>query len=96
MAHFLIRYAPPRESFVDDATPEEAAVIENHFEYLKRLLAEGNLIMAGRTERGEIGIAVIEVDNNDKANKIMADDPAVRAGIFTGQLYPFRLALIKN
>ena len=94
MEKFLIQYTPPRETFVDDITESESAVIERHFEYLKKLLADDKLIMAGRTDRGEIGIAVIIAENYETADNIMQNDPAVKEAVFTGQIYPFHLALL--
>ena len=96
MEHFLIRYTPPRETFVDDITNEESAVIDRHFEYLKRLHLNDRLLLAGRTERGELGIAVILAENLEQAEQIMADDPAVVENIFTGKVYPYRIALMKE
>lgn len=43
MRHFLIQYRPPRATFVDDATPQESAVIEQHFRYLNDLFSDGSL-----------------------------------------------------
>lgn len=91
--HYLITYKPPREDFAEDATAEESAVIERHFEYLKSQEANGRLILAGRTEDASFGIAVIQADSEREAGKIMANDPAVKEGVFSGELKRFRLAL---
>jgi len=96
MAHYLIVYRPPRETFVDDATAEESSVIGRHFDYLKQLLSERRLVMAGRTEDGQLGIAVITADDESKARAVMHSDPAVAEGIFSGELMPFRLALSQS
>jgi uncharacterized protein YciI len=93
MKHYLIMYLPPRANFHEDASPEETAVIERHFEYLKVKLAEGSLTLAGRTEDARFGIAIIEAESEEAAREIMANDPFVKEGVFTGELMPFRLAL---
>ena len=93
MTYYLIKYRPPRPTFTDDATADEVAVIEQHFEYLKKLLAQETLILAGRTEDAHLGIALIKSDSPANASRIMTEDPAVKNGIFTGELHPFRLAL---
>ncbi len=95
MPHYLIVYRPPRDTFVDDATPEETAIIEKHFSYLKRLLSTGGLVLAGRTEDAQFGIAIIVADDEAEARAIMERDPAVAGGVFSGELHPFRLALIR-
>jgi uncharacterized protein YciI len=91
--HYLIMYRPPRVGFSENATPEETAVIERHFEYLKNMLADGSLLFAGRTEGGVFGIALIAANSGEKAKEMMNNDPAVKEGVFTGELWPFRLAL---
>jgi uncharacterized protein YciI len=89
-------YRPLRETFTDDATAEESATVEKHFQYLQQLLSEGKLLLAGPTEDGQLGIAVIEADNEPTARTIMERDPAVSTGVFRGELLLFRLALVRN
>ena len=94
--HFLIVLKPPRPTFVADATEVESAVVGEHFEYLKKLLADGVLIMAGRTDDAEMGLVVLTADSVEAAEAIMNADPAVKAGVFSAKLYPYRLALLKS
>lgn len=93
MPNYLIIYKPPRETFVDDATPAESAIIESHFTYLKKLQVKETLLMAGRIEDARFGLALIEAEDEEKANSIMQADPAVAGHLFSGELFPFRLAL---
>ena len=96
MPHYLIMYSPPRENYAENMTPEETAVIERHFEYLQKQEAEGKLILAGRTDDARLGIAIIETENENEARQIMENDPAVMEGVFSGELLPFRLALMRG
>ncbi len=96
MAHFLILYRPPRPTFSQDATPEEDRIIGNHFQYLKRLLAEGKLLMAGPCEDASLGIAVFECANLEEARSILAADPAVQGKVFTGEIKPYRVSLFRK
>ena len=96
MVHYFIMYRPPRETFIDDATVEESATVEKHHSYLQQLLSEGKLLLAGPTEDGQFGIAVIEAEDEQAARTIMERDPAVSGGVFKGELWPFRLALVRN
>jgi uncharacterized protein YciI len=91
--HYLITYKPPRADFAENATAEESAVLERHFEYLKSQEANGRLILAGRTEDASFGIVVIQADSETEARRIMDNDPAVKEGVFSGELKPFRLAI---
>ena len=96
MGHYLIRYRPPRETFIDDITDEERTVIEQHFVYLQKLMDEGKLVMAGRTDDAELGISVICVETDEEASIIMGNDPAVKAGIFRCEVKSFLLALLQK
>jgi len=45
---WLVVLRPAREEMPFDATEEEARIVGEHYEYLKRLHAEGRLVLAGR------------------------------------------------
>ncbi|MEW5796188.1 MAG: YciI family protein [Candidatus Zixiibacteriota bacterium] len=91
--HFIIVYRPPRPTFAEDATEKESAIIGEHFEFLKRLLADKVLLIAGRTDDASMGIAVFQAPDRPAAEKIMRADPAVKAGVFSAELHRYRLAL---
>ena len=93
MNHYLIRYRPPREDFATNATDTEKEIIGRHFAYLEKLLAAKTLVLAGRTDDAEVGIAVIKAVNDETAEAVLTNDPAVREGVFMGSVKPFRLAL---
>ncbi len=95
-SHFLYLIKPSRATFIDDMTPEEEAVIEEHFAYLKRLLAEGRLVFAGPCLDGAFGVVVLEVESQETAFQLMMKDPSVRAGVMAPELHPFRLSLSRR
>ncbi len=80
---------------------EEEEAVAVHFNYLKNLLNEGKLYLAGRTvnmpmtER-DMGIAILEVGHEEEARSIMENDPAVKHGIMTAELFSFSLALSRD
>ena len=67
--------------------------ISEHFEYLQGLLKDGILTMAGRFSEVLIGLVMIEAKSREDALQIMRNDPAVKAGIFHAELYPWKIAL---
>ena len=73
--------------------PETEAIVSAHFNYLKDLLSQKKLIMAGRFSEVLIGLAMIQADSREEAMEIMKNDPAVKAGVFHGELYPWSIAL---
>ena len=97
MAEWIYFIHAPRENFAATMTEEEARVWSEHFARLKRLLAEGTLILAGPTlGRINTGIAVIEAPNEASARRIMEEDPTIASGIATGELRGFRIALLRG
>ena len=78
---------------------KDMETIQVHFKHLQDMLSEGKLVMAGRTDvenSKTLGIVVFEADSFGDAVKIANDDPAVKAGIMSAEVFPFRLALMKN
>ncbi len=67
--------------------------VSEHFRYLQQLLKEGSLTLAGRFSEVLIGLLMIEASSRDVALEIMRNDPAVKAGVFHAELYPWRIAL---
>lgn len=91
---YIIR--PHKENFVETATESENEIMGRHFVYLKSLLAEGKLILAGPETSGKFGLCVIETDSALEAKNIMENDPSVLAGIVTAELYPYRVSLLRK
>lgn len=96
MPAFMYRLTPCRPTFQEDSTPAEQAIVGEHFRYLQALLAERQLIIAGRDEGATIGIVVYEAESEEAAEEIMRNDPVVAKGVMTAQFYPFRVALLRE
>jgi len=97
MAEWIYFLHTPRDDFAATMTPEEERVWGLHFERLKRMLADGTLIMAGPTlGRINTGIAVIEAPDEAGARRIMDEDPAIASGFATGELRGFRVSLLRG
>jgi uncharacterized protein YciI len=80
-------------------TVEQEAIVERHFAKLQGLLEEGKLVLAGKTDgldEKTFGIVILEVDSEEEAKLIMNNDPAVAEGIMKAELFPYRVALMKD
>lgn len=80
-------------------TKRDEEIVTKHFNRLQELLKEGKLILAGRTlnmDESTFGIVILEVDSEDEAIYIMNSDPTVAEGIMTSELFPYKVALIRN
>jgi uncharacterized protein YciI len=87
------------EMLTEGATPEEDRIVGRHFAYLQNLNEKGVMILMGRTENNDettFGIAIFEASDETAALAIMQNDPAVRNGVMTATLYPYRIALMRE
>jgi uncharacterized protein YciI len=77
-------------------TAQEQAIVGEHFAYLQELTAKGVIILVGRTlttDANTMGLAIFQADSEDAAREIMNGDPAVKNGVMTAMLYPFKVLL---
>lgn len=94
---FLYTTRPSRLGMVTDgATPEEAAIVSDHFDRLEQLAEEGVVLLAGRTQDADettFGIVLFRAADLTAARAVMESDPAIRTGVMRGELHPYRIAI---
>jgi len=94
--YFLYTLRPSRlERLSEGPTPEEAAIISEHFAYLEALTEQGIVLLAGRTlttDERTFGIVVLKAESQEAARAIMANDPGVKGGVQRAELFPYRIA----
>jgi uncharacterized protein YciI len=93
---YLYRIRPARTGFYSAPTPEEDRAVDLHFLYLKRASEEGTVILAGRTlneDEAGFGIVIFAAASEQEARSFANEDPAVQAGVFQMELFPFRVVL---
>jgi uncharacterized protein YciI len=97
---FLYRLQPtPAEMLKSGPTKEEAALVEEHFNYLKNLTAKGVVILAGRTlttDESSFGIVIFRAESEEAAHEIMNNDPAVKNAVIRANLFPFHVVLMEG
>lgn len=96
MEEFVYLIRPNRSNFIDTMTQEEAKIMEDHFQYLKDLLAEEKLIMAGPCLDGAFGICIFKADSWENAEAVMNHDPAVLNQLMEAELHKYRVSLIQG
>lgn len=80
-------------------TEQEEAIVERHFAHLQRLLEDGQLVLAGKTDgldEKTFGIVILEVDSEEEAKFIMQQDPAVAEAIMKADLFSYRIAFARE
>jgi uncharacterized protein YciI len=97
MPQFLYRIQPTRLGMLTEGmTHREASIVNKHFEYLQKLVAEGAVFMAGRTLNADertFGIVVFAAATESAAVVLMQNDPAVKLGVMKAELFPYCIAL---
>ena len=88
--HYILKLIPPRPTFSQDLTEEEAAIMEQHSTFWSRLMSQGNVIVYGPVmdPAGVYGIGIVEADNVEQVREISINDPAAR--ILRFEFYPMR------
>jgi len=95
---YLLKLTPKYydENNFDD---EAMKTIQTHFKRLQDMLEKGKLIFAGRADVENdktFGIVVFDANTLKEAEQIANNDPAVRAGIMSVEVFPFNVALIRK
>ena len=94
---WVLLLQPTREGFFDAPTPEEGAAIQQHFLRLLRMTREGDVLFAGPcTDEAGPGIVIFEAPDEAAARKVMEEDPAVAAGVFSAKLHPISFSLLRE
>lgn len=99
MGQYLYRIQPTRGGFMLESTPVEDRIVGEHFSYLKGLTEEGVVLLAGRTlnaDPSSFDIVIFVAEDDASARAILENDPAIRAGIFRGELFPYGIALVSE
>ncbi|MBN2565341.1 MAG: hypothetical protein JXB46_06490 [Candidatus Eisenbacteria bacterium] len=98
LSEYLYKVQPTRPQMLTEGlTPEEDQAVEAHFEYLRDLAEQGVVLLAGRTRNTDptsFGIVIFRAGSVESAREMMEGDPAVRAGVFRAELYPYSIALV--
>ena len=94
---YLYKIQPTRpEMLSQGSTPQEDAIVSEHFAYLQDLTRRGVVILAGRTlntDATSFGIVIFQAESQAAAQAVVDNDPAVRQGVMRAELYPYRIAL---
>ena len=68
-------------------------MLEAHWQYLRRLHADGKLVVAGPSWTGEdpFGVGIFDLRDRSEVEAIVAADPAVTSGAMRAEIRPLRI-----
>ena len=78
-------------------TYEQNKTAGEHFMYLKNLVSDNVVILAGRSiEKDAFCIVLYKAETREDVLEIMNGDPAVKKKLMTAELHEFSLALLNT
>ncbi len=82
MPHYLCKLLPPRATFMDDMTPDEAVLMRAHREYWTPRVETGVVVAMGPVAdpAGGYGVAIIEAASPSALEAMQGEDPVIAAG----------------
>lgn len=88
-ATFLIIYRPGPAWLAGKSVSEQP--LKEHGKYMLGLYVRGSMKLAGPLTDNAGGAVVLEVADQSEAQAIVAQDPAVKSGIFVYEMHPWEL-----
>lgn len=88
--HYFLKLNPPRASFMADMSADEKQIMQQHVAYWAPYVNDGTVIVLGPVfdPKGGFGVAVVEAENEERINQLIAADPA--NGLNSYGIYPMR------
>ncbi|MFX1568980.1 MAG: YciI family protein [Promethearchaeota archaeon] len=97
--YFYAIIKPFRQDFIINPKKEEEQIMSDHFLYLKSLLKQKKLYLAGPTliKEDPFGVIILQVETMEEAKELLENDPSVKSSIQQiADLRPIRLSLTRN
>jgi uncharacterized protein YciI len=95
---YIYKLHPIRpEMLTQGPTESENEVLQSHVIYLKELSEKSIVLLSGRTQTSDdatFGIVILKADSESSAVKIMKNDPAVKHGVMSAELFPYKISTL--
>jgi hypothetical protein len=81
MTHYFLKLIPPRPTFAQDLTPDEAALMQAHAGYWHGMMERGLAAAFGLVgdPAGAYGVGIIEIEDGADVHALAAQDPTILA-----------------
>jgi aminoglycoside 6'-N-acetyltransferase I len=94
VSEYIYLTRPTRPDFFEGTTDQENTILSEHFAHLKLMVEAGRAILAGPCLDQTFGIVIVRANSLEEARSLMQADPAVRNGVMSAELHPFRVSLM--
>ena len=81
--HYYVEFLGTREGWPDNMTAAEEQVMEEHYFYLRDLVAKGKALLAGPVIEKRFGLIILQVYSETEARQIMNNEPSVAKDVHT-------------
>lgn len=93
--HFILKSTSPKSAFsqnMTDMTEEQRNIMHQHIAYVEDLQKQGIVLVFGAVlhPQSPHGLAIIEVERTEQVEQLIAQDPAIVAGLMTAEYYPMK------
>ena len=88
-ATYLVLYRPGPAWLAGKSVMEQP--LKEHGKYMLSLYVKGSMKLAGPLSDNAGGAVLLEVSNEAEAKTIVANDPAVKSGVFVYEMHPWKL-----
>lgn len=99
MKYYVSKLIPPRPTFMQDITPAETKLMQQHSTYWRDLMERGLAVAFGPVAdpAGAFGLGILEVPADVDPRRLLADDPVVKAGVgFRFEIHPMPEAVVRR
>lgn len=95
--YFFLKLIPPRATFFVDMTDQERNMMKEHGQYWRTLMEQGIAHIFGPVmdPKGVWGLGIVEAMNEDEIRSFTADDPAIKSGLTSLEIYQVHAVLRK-
>jgi uncharacterized protein YndB with AHSA1/START domain/uncharacterized protein YciI len=92
--HYFVKLIGTRPGWPENISDEESRIMGEHFDYLKDLVAQKKVIVAGPVMNPTFGLVILQVNSKEEALEIMKNEPSVAQGVHTHEMQPMTLSLL--
>jgi uncharacterized protein YciI len=96
MPEYIYLIHPLRHEFFDHPTSFEEAMMDAHYEYLKKATSDNVVLLAGPCLDETFGVVVFRAENDAAAREFMLNDPSVNSNVMMAELHPMSISLMKD
>lgn len=91
--HYLFKLIPPPADLPQDMTDEEKFLMNEHSTYFQLQFDAGKLLLYGPVMAPDraFGVGIFEVADEAEARQFGENDPSVRVGLNSWELYPMHV-----